>query len=64
MHFDSRNDRGIRIESGPDTSSAIITDIAADPRIDNEQRCKITQSLTRISDQDQARAAQIFNCAP
>ena len=33
MHFDSRNDRGIRIESGPDTSSAIITDIAADPRI-------------------------------
>ena len=64
MHFDSRNDRGIRIESGPDKSSAIITDIAADPRIDNEQRCKITQSLTRISDQDQARAAQIFNCAP
>ena len=63
LHFDARNDRGIRIEIGGDTGAAIITDMARDTRIDDPERCRILDGLSQLTDAEKARAEQRFNCS-
>lgn len=63
MHFDSRTDRGIRLETGGDTTAAIINDMAADTRINDPQRCLILKGLTRPSNAARTDAEKRFNCS-
>ena len=45
MYLDSTNDGGIRAEAGEDNFAKIITELKADPRVDQAEKCEIAQSI-------------------
>jgi len=62
MHFDSTNDKGIRVETGADTADRIIADITKDTRLDNPQRCQILAGLSQVPKDQIARASEQLDC--
>jgi len=45
MYFDSTNDGGIRAQDGEDNFTKIITDLKADTRVDQAEKCEIAQGI-------------------
>jgi len=62
MHFDSTNDKGIRVEYGADTAEQMIADLIKDTRLNDAQRCQILAGLSQIPKDRSAKTSTALNC--
>lgn len=62
IHFDSANDKGVRIRQGEETVDALISDLKSDERLDQNQRCQIAAVLGGVGAEDHARLMKEVGC--
>lgn len=62
MHFDSRDDGGVRIRRGAETLDALISDLKDDARLDQSQRCQIAMVLGGVGADDHAKLIEQVGC--
>jgi len=62
MRFDSPESGGPELITGADSMEAIITDIAADPRLDAGQRCQVARAVGAWVSEAGEAMAQTFDC--
>lgn len=62
MRFDTPDDGGIGMFTGAENLDLILTDLAADTRLDQDQRCAVADELTSWSPDDAALIANRADC--
>lgn len=62
MYLDSANDGGIRTQAGGDSIQQILADLAADGRVNDEQKCAIADSLRDFNGQAEIDPMAALGC--